>query len=393
MLLYIIILILVIIWLIIRVSIKSSSYFWSTQPVFHSYNLLYKMFPPGIINHSLPDKTKWYNDVNIKIQKFPNITSSELTTMTHLICDNYYKTGDTHYNPSVSDIEAYFTKDMNSYVGFYTNDQHLIEYKKDGVNIIQDDDIIGVFASRKINVLLNDNFIPTHYVDYLCVSKQHRKKDIVPQLVETCYRHLRLDNKHMSVCLFKRENNLMSSIVPLVQYKAFGYELDIFKLQVSLPPGISLVNIGANNYNIIYGYITQIRKAYTCFIQSDIAVIIELLKKSQIYIYVLIQDHNPLSIYIFKDGNTMYNNKHSIECVSSHFTCASQSVFINGFYHALDKLKKNYGYLIMENISNNDKILENINTRLYPTMNTNMAYYFYNFAIKSIPSDKLFTLF
>ena len=123
----------------------------------------------------------------------------------------------------------------------------------------------------------------------------------------------------------------MSSIVPLVQYKAFGYELDIFKLQVSLPPGISLVNIGANNYNIIYGYITQIRKAYTCFIQSDIAVIIELLKKSQIYIYVLIQDHNPLSIYIFKDGNTMYNNKHSIECVSSHFTCASQSVFINGF--------------------------------------------------------------
>jgi hypothetical protein len=30
--------------------------FWALQPVFHVYNLSYMIWPPGIINHELPEK-------------------------------------------------------------------------------------------------------------------------------------------------------------------------------------------------------------------------------------------------------------------------------------------------------------------------------------------------
>ena len=33
--------------------------FWALQPVFHVYNLSYMIWPPGIINHNLPEKNKY----------------------------------------------------------------------------------------------------------------------------------------------------------------------------------------------------------------------------------------------------------------------------------------------------------------------------------------------
>ena len=383
----------VLFWLLFRIGVRTSSYFWSTQPVFHKYNLWYKICPPGIITHSLPEKSKWFNGINIKTCKYSNLNTSDFTSIVNLLNKHYYKTDYVHFNPTKQDIDAYFSKDANSYIGLYVNNEHLFEHKDSGMNIIENDEIIGLFASRKINILLNGNFIPTHYVDYLCVSNEHRNKQIVPQLVETCYRHLRLDNKYIAACLFKRENKLMNWLVPFTQYKSYGFNLDNFKFLPPISSNIALVCIGDKNYNIIHNYISIIRKQYACFIQSDLGVIIELLKKSQLFIYILIHNHTPLSIYVFKDGNTLYDNSKSIECISSHYTCNSIVLFMNGFYHAINKLKKDYGYLIIENVSQNDKIINSIQLQYFPNMSTDMAYYFYNFAIKSVKSNNVFLMF
>ena len=40
--------------------------FWALQPVFHVYNLTYLIWPPGIINHDLPEKNKYTNFKNIE---------------------------------------------------------------------------------------------------------------------------------------------------------------------------------------------------------------------------------------------------------------------------------------------------------------------------------------
>ena len=52
---------LVVLYLLFIVYCKIRYRFWSTQPVFHIHNLYYWLFPPGIIQHSLPPITKFYD--------------------------------------------------------------------------------------------------------------------------------------------------------------------------------------------------------------------------------------------------------------------------------------------------------------------------------------------
>ena len=52
---------LVIFYLLFFAFIKIRFRFWSSQPVFHLYNLFYWLWPCGIIQHGQPPKTKFYN--------------------------------------------------------------------------------------------------------------------------------------------------------------------------------------------------------------------------------------------------------------------------------------------------------------------------------------------
>ena len=60
MLLYIL-LILLVIYIVFLAIIKIKLRFWSKQPVFHLHNLVYWANPPGIIQHSLPEKNRYVN--------------------------------------------------------------------------------------------------------------------------------------------------------------------------------------------------------------------------------------------------------------------------------------------------------------------------------------------
>ena len=42
-----------------------------------------------------------------------------------------------------------------------------------------------MITSRPLEVYINSTCFWTYYVDYLCVHKQHRKKTIAPQLIQT----------------------------------------------------------------------------------------------------------------------------------------------------------------------------------------------------------------
>ena len=57
----------VIIIMLLFAFIKIKFRFWSIQPVFHFYNLWYWMFPPGIIDQSIPEKNKY---TNLKVPLF-----------------------------------------------------------------------------------------------------------------------------------------------------------------------------------------------------------------------------------------------------------------------------------------------------------------------------------
>ena len=62
--------------------------FWSKQPVFHSYNIWYWLFPPGIIEHSSPKLGKFF-DRSIITKNYKDLNSSQKSDIYRLIYSHY----------------------------------------------------------------------------------------------------------------------------------------------------------------------------------------------------------------------------------------------------------------------------------------------------------------
>ena len=75
------------------------------------------------------------------------------------------------------------------------------------------------------------------------------------------------------------------------------------------------------------------------------------------------------------------NNDKIVDCIGSISREKNKNMFILGFHHCMLYLRKSgFGFVNIENISNNDCIIENILTKYTPNSVSNTAYYFYNFA-------------
>jgi hypothetical protein len=82
-----------------------------------------------------------------------------------------------------------------------------------------------------------------------------------------------------------------------------------------------------------------------------------------------------------------YKSCNSIDLALS-INNANNNLFINGFITAIDKCKKDY--INIENISNNNIIIDNLLKKsLNPKFQAPMAYFFYNYANRPLPSNNV----
>ena len=117
---------------------------------------------------------------------------------------------------------------------------------------------------------------------------------------------------------------------------------------------------------------------------------------------MLLIDGEIEAVYIFKKTCTnIEKGKEAISCIASmNGTVLNTKEFVQGFKYALwDILEKesrrninNFGFLIIEDISNNKCIIDNIQIKTFPIVTSPTAYFFYNFAHKSFKNDKVFII-
>jgi hypothetical protein len=69
--------------------IKIKYGFWVMQPVFHIYDIFYMIWPPGIINHNLPEKNKYTNFKNIETIAYDKLSDLQLNKVVNFIKLNY----------------------------------------------------------------------------------------------------------------------------------------------------------------------------------------------------------------------------------------------------------------------------------------------------------------
>lgn len=377
---------------LIYIHIRVKYGFWVLQPVFHVYDFGYMFNPPGIIQHSLPEKNKYTNFKDIDTIVFSELTSIQKTRFTNLIKANYLQNKDNIFSPQSENIIPYFIgHNDKSFISFFYKDEHMIDLKKG--NMITERQIIGAMTSRPLNILINNKQSPkfrVYYVDYLCVDKLCRKKGIAPQIIQTHHYNQRYLNKNIVVSLFKREDEL-TGIVPLCVYTTYGFSVDNWTKPVDLSGEYKLLEINGTNFRFVYDFMRVNSNKFDIIINADIANILELIKTKNIFVYAILCDEEIKCCYFYRKSCVQIEKGLDVlSCFASISDC-DEDIFIQGFKISFWKISAEnfFGFCAIENVSNNNIILNNIILKTKPLIISPTAYFFYNFAYPTFKSEKV----
>jgi hypothetical protein len=382
--------ILIIFLIYIYVRIKYG--FWVLQPVFHIYDFGYMFNPPGIIQHSLPEKNKYTNFKDIDTIVFSELTSIQKTRFTNLIKTNYLQNKDNIFSPQTENIIPYFIgHNDKSFISFFYKDEYMLDTKKG--NMITDRQIVGATTSRPLNIIIKnkkEQQFRAYYVDYLCVDKLYRKKGIAPQIIQTHHHNQRHLNKNIIVSLFKREDEL-TGIVPLCVYSTYGFSVDNWIKPNDLSGEYKLLEINNTNFRFVYDFMLANNSMFDIIINADISNILELIKTKNIFIYAVLCDENIICCYFYRKSCVQIDKGLEVlSCFASICNC-DENIFIQGFKISFWKIAAEnfFGFCAIENLSNNNIIINNIILKTKPLIISPTAYFFYNFAYTTFNSEKV----
>jgi len=373
--------------------------FWVLQPVFHFYDIYYWFINVGIIRKELPEKNRYVNLKKIKTTTFENLDETTLKKLVLLIRLNYLRNNENKFDPKKENVIPYFKGHNTKTYWSYFIEPDLLMDNKTG-KTIEENKIIGVITSRPLHVKINngrnDANFDVYYVDYLCVHKGWRKKNIAPQLIQTHEYNQSLNNRNICVSLFKREEEL-TGIIPLTVYKTHCFNMRKWKMPEQLAPNSVVLTGDKQNIYYFYNFINETAQKWDILIYPEISNLIDLVATKNIFVKMLVIDGDIEAIYIFKKTCTyIEKEKEIISCIASiNGTTLSTKEFIKGFKMALWSIIKEhnyFGYLVIEDISDNACIINNIYINTYPLVVSPSAYFFYNFAYSPFKSEKCFII-
>jgi hypothetical protein len=399
MILYIlgvIILCIILFFVYIRLKYK----FWALQPVFHFYDLYYWVINVGIIRKELPEKNRYVNLKKITTKTFEGIDERRLKQLVLLIRLNYLRNGENKYAPKRENIVPYFVgHNAKTYWSYFTEPDLLIDNKTG--KTIEETLIVAVITSRPLHVKINnkrkDAIFDVYYVDYLCVNKGWRKKNIAPQMIQTHEYNQSHNNRKICVSLFKREEEL-TGIIPLTVYKTYCFNMANWGQPEQLDARITLLSGDKQNIYYLYTLINEpiintMNNKWDITIYPEISNLMELVSTKNLFVKMLVIDGNIEAAYIFRKTCTFIEkDKEIISCIASiNSETLSRDKFIKGFKMALWSIIKehrNFGYLVIEDISDNTCIINNICVKTHPLVVSPSAYFFYNFAYSPFKSER-----
>lgn len=383
-----IILIIIVLLLFIKLYIKIKYSFWSSQPVYHMYDIFGRFKLNTIINNNPPDFNKYVNIIDIKTHSYDDLDDKQLEKICNFIRNNFIRMkGTVEYIPENKHIlEPLKSSNHPSYINIY-NEPSLTLNDKEAL-------YYSVMTARPLSVTLKNKYrFSTYYVDHLCVTQPMRKKNIANKSIQTFHYNVSRSNPKIQTYLFKRESKL-TIIVPLTIFNIKAFKLSQIPV-IAFPHAMyKVIEISIENINIFVDFVNSKKPELLCTILPDLTNLAANMKCNNISLYGIFVNNELISVYVFKDTSTSYENQRTAELLCSLEQCDT-NIFVVGFTHALQLFcKKITAYrVIMDESSANIIVcnyLSKINTT--PFLITNGAYYFYNYISESLPPSKCFIL-
>jgi GNAT superfamily N-acetyltransferase len=393
--------ILIVLLILIYGYLRAKFGFWALQPVFHIYDIGYFFYKPGIVQHELPEKNKYTNFKNIETLMHTKLSNYQWKKLVDFIQLHYLKNRENVFLPKKENILPYFYGHNGPcFITFYNQEHMLYDTKKEMP--ITDNKIISIITSRPVHVIIHGQGVDdypsfdAYYVDYLCVDEKYRKKGIAPQMIQTHNYNQRHLNKKISVCLFKREEEL-TGIIPLCVYKTYGFQVTTWTKPMELSPFYKWVEINETNFHFLNDFIKLHKTKFDIFIITEITNIMELIKTKNLFIHAILSEETKEFICVYFYRKTcvfVEKNMEVLTCIASINSCHDADLFVQGFKISFWKIayENHFGFSAVENISDNDMIIQNLIVKTKPFIISPTAYFFYNFIYSTFPADKVFIL-
>jgi len=392
---------LIALYLIITLYLKCKMPFWSKQPVFHIYNLLYWIRPPGIIDTDLPLINKYVDLFHIKTFSLTELSEKRealLTSICNFIKNNYIvrksnsvKNNDTKYTPTKNNITDYLeASNHESYFSVYQVPKLLLNKSEPEACI---EDIVAVISIRPLNIRFSKRSSAIYYVDNLCVQPAYRKQNIASTMIQTHHYNLRRQNTKINTYLFKREGQL-NAIVPLVAFNTYCIALQfITSVSIHMPPSISFIEIGQSQLHLLVDFIKLKSNSFACVILPDVSSVANLIKTENIKVYALIEENTIIACYIFRLIELYYDGQKTVECICM-LTSTSSIVTCEGFALACKVLqeKKQVELVLIEDTAHAHIITDKIASSVYKFISPT-AFFLYNYACYSIKKNEFLIIY
>lgn len=396
----------VIIALVFTVFIKVKYPFWSSQPVFHVYDLSYYIRPVGIIQNGLPEKNK-YHDKTIVVKRIEEDIPYLETTITSFIQTHYLKTTDASFAPKKENILPYFTGHLRPcHLSSWTTQNPLLHNTSGKVTLR--DEVKGCMTTRPLYADIftssGTKSVPSfelNYVDYLCVNSAHRKQGVAPKIIYTHNYSIQREKHRIPISLFKREDEV-TGIVPLCFYRTTIFDMNTWTTLPEIPANRGIVmNCDSSKYSPVHDFIQERKNMFQLAIIPSIGNIIALMESNNIYVYILLNEKQTIqAVYFFRNNTMKYENgENSLSLIASmRVPNLPDDIFSYSCKLSITKIVKkyektcNYAYFSIENISSNDAILKDLEKKNIPIHSSPTAYFFYNFACPTYQPNKVFML-
>ena len=399
--------------------------FWAIQPVMHVYDVKYWFSNKGIIQIELPKKNKYCNFKSIETISFDKTSNIKIDQFIHLIQNDYLSNNDNVFHPLKNNIVPYFVgHNTKSFWSFYWEDNLMQSIKHN--TVVNDAQLIAVITSRPLQVVIYDGInrekrangekhakLQVYYVDYLCVKHTHRKKGIAQEMIQTHEYNQSHLNLSMQVSLFKREDEL-TGIIPLCVYNTYAFSMKNWCKPAVMFGEIALIRCGKENIHFL-SPLLQRDDMFDITIMPEMGNILELIKTNNIFVYMLVNavNHETVGAYFFRKSCTFIKKgAEALVCFASIFENGAtndnslRNQFIHGYKVALSQIcesnnanntaannankdcSTSFQFAVVEDISANNIIIQNLMEKTSPLVVSPTAYFFYNFACPTFKSNK-----
>lgn len=410
--------------------------FWSKLSGFHTYQWWYWIHGQTIVNSiKLSNKNKYYNNDYVTEHFNTRCTDDILNNFIAFINKEYMNYNDAVYSISKIQLESVFSP--TSFVTLCYDDGEKSSLKGTLLSIpfLMWCKNFKINNNMKMKYDTGDNdLLQINYVDYLCVSKHHRRSNVASSII---YTHLtnvehHVDNlkskniyasnydKIQDIYLFKNEGFSTKALVPVVDYNGYVIDLDNVTLNecganievlntykcrcVHLDPNnTSLLNTAIDSIYSTNNYGEYSFEFVSLFTKE---IFINHVKSVDIVVYCLIEKDALIGLYLFKDIHSLIDNKtyEFVSCCSLNLKNKSDrhyKPFIYGFKISCvlcsdylttlrcSNTKYSYGLCCVEEISHNYNIITKVGLNNKNKYVIPFRYYTYNGIIHTKHPSKI----